>query len=267
MFYLWQRTSTKGCKEDELLKRLVVKHTENDGHLSYSCIAPKCGYSAAGNFQQARILKHSVKCQHLKAYDFDAFQDALTSSHTGSLGAQLEVPQASESEPHPSPSGLQASFSNSGTITRQKTLDLVPLHVAGKKAKAEELKKFQNSVNHIIMQLICVCGLVPNIIDSPEWKELINKLSGAYKPTSSDSFRNTFIPQEAVFVQSKMIELLKAKEDLTLTFDGTTIRSNESFYSAHGTTPSRKSFFLDGHEGSGESHDRKWITDNLMKVN
>ncbi len=56
MFYLWQR-STKGRKEDELLKRLVVRHTENDGHLSYSCIAPKCGYSAAGNFQRARILK------------------------------------------------------------------------------------------------------------------------------------------------------------------------------------------------------------------
>ena len=73
-------------------------------------------------------------------------------------------------------------------ITRQKTLDLVPLRVADKKAKAEELKKFQNSVNHIIMWLICVHGLVPNIIDELEWKELMNKLSGAYKPTSSDSF-------------------------------------------------------------------------------
>src|SRR5258708_10554072 len=226
MFYLWQR-STKGRKEDELLKRLVVRHTENDGHLSYSCIAPKCGYSAAGNFQRARILKHSVKCQHLKAFDFDAFQDALTSSCTGSLGAGLEVSSESEA-PHPSPSGLQAPFSGSGTITRQKTLDLVPLHVAGKKAKAEELKIFKNSVNHIIMRLICVRGLVPNIIDSPEWKELMNKLSGAYKPTSSDSFRNTFIPQEAVFVQSKMIEHLKAEEDLTLTFDGTTILRNDS---------------------------------------
>jgi len=116
------------------------------------------------------------------------------------------------------------------------------------------------------MRLICVCGLVPNIVDSPEWKELMQKLNGTYRPSSSDLFRDTFIPQEAVFVQSKQIKLLKAEEDLTLTFDGTTIRINDSFYTAHATTPSRQSFLLDGHEGSGESHDRKWITDNLIKV-
>lgn len=131
---------------------------------------------------------------------------------------------------------------------------------------AKETKKFQNSVDHIIMRLICVRGLVPNVLDSPEWKELMIKLNGMYKPSSSDAFCDTFIPQEAVFVQSKQIELLKGEENLTLTFDGTTIRCNESFYTAHATTSSRQSFFLDGHEGSGESHDRKWITDNLMKV-
>jgi hypothetical protein len=45
------------------------------------------------------------------------------------------------------------------------------------------MKKFQNSVDHIIMRLICVRGLVPNLIDSPEWKELMNKLNGIYKPS------------------------------------------------------------------------------------
>ena len=117
------------------------------------------------------------------------------------------------------------------------------------------------------MQLICVHGLVPNVLDSPEWKELMNKLNGTYKPSSSDAFHDSFIPQEAVFVQNKQIELLKGEEDLTLTFDGTTICNNESFYTAHATTPSQRSFFLDGHERSGELHNRKWITDNLMKVN
>src|SRR6266511_1764060 len=103
------------------------------------------------------------------------------------------------------------------------------------------------------MQLLCVHGLILNVLDSPEWKELMNKLNGIYKPSSSDLFHDSFIPQEAVFVRSKQIELLRAEENLTLTFDGTTIRSNDSFYTAHATTPSRQSFFLDGHEGSGES--------------
>lgn len=199
-----------------------------------------------------------------------AFEDAVNSSRTGSLGAQLEAPSSFEVEVQVSQplktSKLQATFSDPGPITRQGTLNLGPLRVAGKKANAEETKKYQNSVDHIIMRLICVRGLVPNVLDSPEWKELMNKLNGTYKPSSSDAFRDRFIPQEAVFVQNKQIELLKAEEDLTLTFDGTTIRSNESFYTAHATTPSRQSFFLDGHEGSGESHNRKWITDNLMKV-
>jgi hypothetical protein len=263
-------STTKGRKEDDLLKRLVIRHTSPEGNLSYSCIAPECDHRCAGNLQRARILRHSVKCQYLRAHDSAAFEDAVNSSRTGSLGAQLEAPSSHDveaSQPQKS-SKLQATFSDTlaGPITRQGTLNLAPLRVAGKKANAEETKKYQNSVDHIIMRLICVRGLVPNVLDSPEWKELMNKLNGTYKPSSSDAFRDRFIPQEAVFVQSKQIELLKAEEDLTLTFDGTTIRSNESFYTAHATTPSRQSFFLDGHEGNGESHDRKWITDNLMKV-
>ena len=201
-----------------------------------------------GNFQRGRILKHSVKCQHLREYDFDAFQAAVNSSRTSSLGAQLS--EVSSETDTSQPSSLQARPSESGPVSRQGTLDLIPLRDVGKKAKAENMKKFQNSVDHIIMRLICVRGLVPNILDSPEWKEFVNKLNGVYKPSSSDSFRNVFIPQEAIFVQSKQIKLLQAEADLTLTFDGTTIRSNESFYTAHGTIPSRQSFLLDGHEGS-----------------
>lgn len=101
------------------------------------------------------------------------------------------------------------------------------------------------------MQLICVCGLVPNILDSPKWKELMQKLNGMYKPSGSDLFHGTFIPQEAVFIQSKQIELLKAEKNLTLTFNGTTIRINDSFYTVHATTPSQQSFLLDGYEGGG----------------
>lgn len=116
------------------------------------------------------------------------------------------------------------------------------------------------------MRLICVRGLVPNILDSPEWKDLMHKLSGIYKPTSSSTFQNDFIPKEAAFVWNRQIELLKNQENLTLTFDGTTIRVHDSFYTAHATTPSRHTYFLDGHQGSGERHDATWIMDKLLKV-
>ena len=158
-----QRTSTtKGRKEDDLLKRLVIRHTSEDGSLSYSCIAPECNHRAAGNLQRARILKHSVKCQYMRTHDSVAFEDAVTSSRTGSLGVQLEAPSTPSCEVDASQplktSKLQA-FSDPGPITRQGTLNLAPLRVAGKKANAEETKKYQNSVDHIIMRLICVRGL------------------------------------------------------------------------------------------------------------
>lgn len=116
------------------------------------------------------------------------------------------------------------------------------------------------------MRLICVRGLVPNVIDSPEWKELMHKLNGQYKPSSSDMFRDNYIPKEASLVRRKQLDILKREENLTLTFDGTTIRKQESFYTAHATTPSRDTYFFDGHQGTGEHHNKAWIMDKLLQV-
>ena len=174
----------------------------------------------------------------------------------GSLGAQLQE----SSEPPAKDSKAR------GLLTTQGTLTLTTLKAEGSKNKANSHKIFQQEVDHIIMRLICVRGLVPNLIDSPEWKELMQKLSGIYKPTSGDTFRDSYIPKEAAFVRNSQIDLLKKEENLTLTFDGTTIRKQESFYTAHATTPARDTYFLDGHEGTGEHHNAEWIMDKLLKV-
>ena len=94
----------------------------------------------------------------------------------------------------------------------------------------------------------------------------MRKLNGIYQPTSGDAFRDLHIPNEAAFVRNKQIELLKKEENLTLTFDGTTTRKQESFYTAHATTPARDTYFLDGHEGSGEHHNTELIVDKLLTV-
>lgn len=97
------------------------------------------------------------------------------------------------------------------------------LKAEGMKNKANSHKKFHQEVDHIIMQLICVQGLVPNLINSTKWKELMQKLNGIYKPTSGDSFSDSYIPKKAAFVCNSQINLLKKEENLTLTFDGMTI--------------------------------------------
>ncbi|KAF9549384.1 hypothetical protein CPC08DRAFT_648213 [Agrocybe pediades] len=235
--------------------------------MGWQCIAPNCDYHAKGNMQRSRILKHSVTCKELEKHDSTASKAAAAASVTGSLGHQLEAASTASQLSRVATSAQTSKPSaESRPVIRQGTLDLVPLRAAGKAAKAAERKHFQDSVDHIITRLICVRGLVPNILGTPEWRELMNKLSSVYTPTPPDTFRHVIIPQEAAFVRDKQIKLLQKKNNLTLTFDGTTIRRNDSFYTAHATTPERSSYLLEAHEGSGESHDRVWIKDHLLKT-
>ena len=260
-----------GRKPDELLTKLVVKSQGTDGKPSWSCIAPKCSYTAKGFPRNSRVMKHSASCKALREYDEDAYDDAHRAAVGGSLGSQLQQlePSAKNSESNPSfstSSPTIVSPSGSSLLTAKGTLDLKTLRTEGSKSKANSHKKFQHEVDHIIMRLICVRGLVPNLVDSPEWKELMQKLNGIYKPTSGDTFRDSYIPKEAAFVRNSQIDLLKKEENLTLTFDGTTIRKQESFYTAHATTPARDTYFLNGHQGTGEHHNADWIMDKLLKV-
>ena len=81
----------------------------------------------------------------------------------------------------------------------------------------------------------------------------MNLLNGAYRPTSADTFAAKHIPHEAVYVQQKQTEILRNIDNLTLTFDGNTTRKLQSIYTAHATTPSRKTYFLDVTVQLGES--------------
>ena len=254
----------KGRKPNTLLNNLAKKVVASDGKDAWVCKAPNCDYTRKGYLQAERVLPHSTACTLLEESDPKLFDAACKEYRKGSVGAQLEVvaegAPSSESIASTSSGGMSMHVTNAGELRR------APLVEAGKKTKVERDKRFQAEVDHIIMRLVCVRGLVPNVLDSPEWKELMAKLNGSYKPTSADDFRGRIIPREAAFVREKQIRLLKNEDNLTLTFDGTTIRKQESFYSAHATTALRKSYFLDAHEGSGEHHNTDWIKTRLLKV-
>jgi hypothetical protein len=196
-------------------------------------------------------LKHATTCKYLQVNDIDLWKEALKESGQGSLGAQID--EELELEPP-----LKKP--------KQGKLDLGTLHQTGQKNKEEQLQLYQNKVDHIIMRLICVRGLVPNIVDSDEWKELMNLLNGAYQPTSADTFATKHIPREAVYVQQKQNDILRTINNLTLTFDGNSTRKLQLIYTAQATTPSRETYFLDAHQGSDERHTTQWVTSKLMKV-
>lgn len=158
--------------------------------------------------QNSRVLEHSASCTALREYDRAIYDEAHRAAVSGSLGAHLKESESPAGYLH-SPSPSPATVSSNSLITTQGTLNLTTLQAEGAKSRADSHKKFQQQVDHIIVRLICVRGLVPNLIDSPEWKELMHKLNGIYKPISGDTFRDSYIPKEAAFVRNSQIDLLK----------------------------------------------------------
>jgi len=224
-----------------------------------------------GNAQIPRILAHASRCSVLIKNYPELHQEAVELSSAESLSAKLEQLTGTDEDPKTSrdstPSGSdRLAPPPAKKLKGQATLDVSQLQGAGKKKKEESRKAFQLKVDHIVMRLICVRGLVPNIIDSPEWKELMETLNPNYHPTSSSTFAHDLIPKEAAYVRSQQIEHLKLQKNLTLTFDGTTIRKPQSLYTVHATTPLREIYFLDGHEGSDAHHTTAWLKDKLLSV-
>ncbi|KIN98369.1 hypothetical protein M404DRAFT_10556 [Pisolithus tinctorius Marx 270] len=191
-------------------------------------------------------------------------QEAIEASKEGSLGAQIGAAY----QPDMDDVLLQSDLSHTRPQKRkaQQTLDLTPFCLAGKKRDEEARKLFQQEVDHIILHLICVCGVAPTLVDSPEWKELMAKLSPRYHPSLSTTFVNNYIPKEAVAVRQSQLAELKKHNNLTLTFDGMSTREPQSLYTVHATTPSRETYFLDGYEDSTSRHTINWVKEKLFKT-
>src|SRR6266550_1855868 len=260
-------TTGRGRTPNELIAQLVIKYVteakneqgETVNKHSYACVS--CKKESQGNAALNRVLQHAIHCPQLRESHQDLYRRAHDASVKGSLGAQLEQAGAD------SETGTQETEIRPVKVSKtQTTLDATQIREAGRKRKDEEQKTFQAKVDHIIMRLICVRGMVPTIVGSDEWKELMHVLNPRYHPSSVDMFIEKYIPQEAAFVRAKQIEKLQEEKNLTLTFDGTSIRKPQSFYTVHATTPNRESYLLDGHEGSDEHHTTQWIKERLMKV-
>ena len=265
------KLSGPGRTPNELVARLVTKYrNEKTKKNSWRCVAPNCDMVRQGNAQLDRVLKHATTCKALQAHDVDLWREAITVSGQSSLGAKLEEEPVAQAGPGPE-NGIDSEGSQAGKpplkkFKSQTILDVDQLREVGKKKKEEQRRLYKDRVDHVIMRLICVRGLVPSVIDSPEWRELMGLLNNMYHPTSADVFADKHIPREAVYVREKQIERLRTINNLTLTFDGNTTRKPQSIYTVHATTPSRESYFLDAHEGSDERHTTEWVKDKLLKV-
>ncbi|KAJ3753918.1 ribonuclease H-like domain-containing protein [Lentinula raphanica] len=124
----------------------------------------------------------------------------------------------------------------------------------------------QLRVDHLIIRLICARGLVPEILDSPEWQELLKTMNPKIKVKSSKVFRDELIPKEAIFVRQEQHKALSEISNLTCSFDGTNIRRKDTFYTVHAITPSREAYLLDGAQGASENHTAEWVKGKIIPI-
>ena len=263
------KISGPGRSPNDLMARLDLKYqNEKMKKKSWHCVAPNCDMVRQGNAQLDRVLKHATTCKALQLHNIDLWREAIEVSGQSSLGAKLAEELVEAQEKYPTEGTSNPPGPPLKKLKSQTSLNVDQLRDVGKKKKDEQLSLYKARVDHVIMRLICVRGLVPSVINSPEWRELMGLLSNnLYHPTSADTFADKHIPREAMYVREKQIERLRTINNLTLTFDGNTTRKPQSIYTVHATTPSRESYFLNAHEGSDERHTTEWVKDKLLKVN
>ncbi|CDO75802.1 hypothetical protein BN946_scf184934.g17 [Trametes cinnabarina] len=282
---------SRGRPPKELMNAAIEKGTTSSTERRkgktttyWTCIAPYCDYRASGFPSEPRVFKHASTCEKLRNSHPDVHASIVDAQSTGSLGAKISDINGSENRSgtqdcdshqqtaHSTPSASLSSVPSSSEppavpvpkkLKTEGTLDAFVAQGVKQKRTAQRAA-LQQSVDHIIMRLICVRGLVPSIVDSAEWKELMYALNPGYKPSPSDKFTKDYIPKEAAFVRSKQLEEVQKHDNLTITFDGNSTR-RDSIYFVHATTPHREHYFISGHVGTDEHHTVPWVKSKILQ--
>lgn len=247
----------------------------------WKCISPRCRYKASGNPSEVRVFKHAATCTALAETHPDIYRAIVATQSQSALGARLSREASTDTGTPPSgartatssraasESGVRDSRCEEPATKKFKVSDGGTLDsyvaVGNRTKRKADQEAMQAQADHVIMRLICVRGLVPNILDSSEWKELMKALNPAYTPTPSYKFTQEYIPKEASFVRAKQLEELRTKNNITITFDGTNTR-RDSMYFVHATTEEREHMFVQNHMGTGVHHNVPWVSAKVGEV-
>jgi hypothetical protein len=118
-----------------------------------------------------------------------------------------------------------------------------------------------------ILRFIVCCGIPPDVLDSPWFKDMIQTFTGTtYDPPSSTRFLDNLLPTETEGAKSEILKLLRAQKHLSHSFDGWTSKGKQSIYTSTATLPDGRSYTLKGHEHTRESHTGEMIAKHQLEV-
>ncbi|KAH7877021.1 ribonuclease H-like domain-containing protein [Lentinula edodes] len=249
------KSSRIGRKPDDLMAKLVTKSKNEVGKELYACIA--CQESWMGKPTKKRVFPYSSTCAKMLSEHKDLASAAAMAAGNLSLGAEIDKAtkdslQQETSEP----------VSKQHRI--QKKLDVTQYRVAGKKATEKETELFNKRLGLLQLKLVTVCGVAPHVFDMDVWKELATLSNPRWSPYTGDQIQ-VAIKLEAELCRQKTVEAVSKEVHNTITFDGTSLRRNQSAYTVHVSTPDRKEYFLHAHKGDKARHTAPWVRDRLIE--
>jgi murein tripeptide amidase MpaA len=180
----------------------------------------------------AEVIMHALRCNLLR--ENPTTRNEAEDAHTKAvLGVEQKDAERQESAPAEIPEKCPVSRPKDiDTPERgQLKLNSTSLRDVGKKT-TEEHDMWQKKADHLLMILICKCGLA-------------KKITGEY------------ISQQAALVRQRTKYALRQSQDLTFTMDGTSSRRSDQFHTDHACTPSRDK----------ESHNAEWIKSGVLEIN
>ncbi|KAF8871936.1 hypothetical protein CPB84DRAFT_1753800 [Gymnopilus junonius] len=132
------------------------------------------------------------------------------------------------------------------------------LHSYMNPAKLNEKQKMK--IEWSMLRMFICCAIPWNVMDNPFFEEFISTLSPNFTVPDRSAFFAKHIPQEVAAWDAMFKDFLKGQDHLTFSLDGWSSRANDEIYTFHMTTPTRRSFFTDGHIFRGES-----VTGDVLK--
>lgn len=211
----------------------------------YWCVGAISGcvktYPAARD--KTRVLRHAGGCQFIS--------DELRRTASSLLAEDAPSRQAQGiSTQQPEQSGCDSKGCTPATSTQGGADGQTFFQTA----KAEGCRQLHARLDAAIVKLVCVAGIPPRVADLPEWKEVWSIASPHYNPASKSKLENSQIPSEAAAVCEAQLAILRGKENLTISFDGGSLKSTESNLTIHVITEDRQVYFFEGKDSTGFSH-------------
>ncbi|VDB89447.1 unnamed protein product [Peniophora sp. CBMAI 1063] len=194
--------------------------------------------------QRNRILKHAHVCPYVPAH--------LRERATKALGGKAISQQVKE----------DAQVVQDMAAGKKSSQTSIEPH-----SRAAKAKLYNSTLTLDILKLITVQSLPFILCDTEEWKTFVGDATHQqFTPPSSNQVRETLVPSEAAHVTLKNIEKLQKIKNLTLTFDGATSNRQDSIYTVHVMTPSRRVYLMKGHSTSAESHTGEHLAEMLVEL-